>query len=315
MHVALGGTFNVLHAGHITLFEKAFQIADCLFVGICSDEFASGSRGKVNPLKDRMDAVIDLLDRWGGRYEICVIDDPYGPAAEMDDLDAIVVSAETEENAKAINAIRLSKGLYPLQIKTVPMLTDEGGNRISSSSILSARVRIGVGSENPVKVQAVRAVMERIYGTFELSCFPAENGVGDQPKGDETVEGARNRALAALQDNDLGVGIEAGVFEMLDGLYDIQYCVIVDREGHTTYGAGPAFRYPDRVAAEVRKGLPVGKSFPQVYGTEALGRSKGAIGFLSEGILDRQRLTEQSVLAAMVPRIRKDLYDEEQTGP
>ncbi len=310
MRVALGGTFNVLHAGHITLFEKAFQISDHLLVGICSDEFASQSRGRVNALQDRMDAVKALLDSWGGRYEICVIDDPHGPAAEMDDLDAIVVSMETEANAHSINEVRLSKGLYPLQVKTVPMLTDEAGDRISSSSLLQSRIRIGVGSENPVKLQAVRAVMERIYGAFEMRSFPADNGIGDQPSGMETKEGARNRAVAALQDNDLGIGIEAGVFEMEDGLYDVQYCAVVDRDGAITFGAGSAFRYPDRIAAEVREGVPVGEAFPKVYGTEALGRSKGAIGFLSEGLLDRQRLTEQSVLAAMVPRIRKDLYDE-----
>ncbi len=311
MKVAVGGTFNVLHAGHISLFEKAFQISDFLSVGICSDEFASQTRGRVNPLSARMQAVQELLDEWGGRYEITVIEHPHGSAVEMDDLDAIVVSEETEPVAAEINELRLSKGLYPLEVRSVPMITDDSGERISASNIVAARKRIAVCTENPVKVQAVRSVMERLYGIFELSSVAVDNGVGEQPMGEKTIEGARNRALNALGDNDLGIGIEAGVFEMIDGMYDVQYCAVVDRDGNVTYGAGSAFRYPDRVADVVRGGATVGEAFPQVYGTEALGRSKGAIGFLSEGLLDRQKLTEQSVLAAMVPRIRQDLYEEE----
>ena len=41
----------------------------------------------------------------------------------------------------------------------------------------------------------------------------------------------------------------------------------------------------------------------KVYGENDIGKNQGAIGFLSKGILDRKSLTEQSVLAAMIPRI------------
>ncbi|MDI3482768.1 MAG: inosine/xanthosine triphosphatase [Candidatus Methanomethylophilaceae archaeon] len=311
MRVALGGTFNVLHAGHMALFDKAFQIADHLLIGICSDEFASQNRGKVNPLSRRIEAVREVLDRWGGSYEIVVIDDPFGPAAEMNDLDAIVVSEETEGNAHIINEMRLSKGLYPLKIKTVPMLTDEKGEKISSTTLLSSfRKKIGVGSENPVKLRAVKAVLERLFVSVDVLPVPVDNSVGEQPMGERIREGAYNRAIAALMDNDFGVGIEAGVFEMEDGLYDVQWCAIVDQDGNISYGAGPAFRYPDRIAEAIRNGLSVGKAFPKVYGTERLGRSEGAIGFLTDGLLNRQKLTEQAVMAAMVPRLRKELYEE-----
>jgi non-canonical (house-cleaning) NTP pyrophosphatase len=32
------------------------------------------------------------------------------------------------------------------------------------------------------------------------------------------------------------------------------------------------------------------------------------VGILSNGLMKRQQLTEQAVLAAMIPRIRKDIY-------
>ena len=40
-----------------------------------------------------------------------------------------------------------------------------------------------------------------------------------------------------------------------------------------------------------------------VYGETNAGKTMGAIGILSKGLLDRRSLTEQSVLAAMIPRI------------
>ncbi len=39
-----------------------------------------------------------------------------------------------------------------------------------------------------------------------------------------------------------------------------------------------------------------------------IGKREGAIGFLSEGRMNRQELTEIAVLMAMVPRLRRGLY-------
>ena len=94
-----------------------------------------------------------------------------------------------------------------------------------------------------------------------------------------------------------------GVFEMLDSLYDIQYCAVLDRDGRFTVGTGSGFRYPDKVIELVRDGKTVGEAMKIVYSGDNPGKSQGAIGILSKGLLDRKSLTEQSVLAAMLPRI------------
>ena len=104
----------------------------------------------------------------------------------------------------------------------------------------------------------------------------------------------------------MAVGIEAGVFEMLDGLYDIQHCTIISKDGKATYGQGMGFRYPDDVAELVRNGLSVGEAMKEIYGSTEIGKKQGAIGLLSKGLIDRKTLTEQSVTAAMIPRIWDD---------
>ena len=94
--------------------------------------------------------------------------------------------------------------------------------------------------------------------------------------------------------------------EKLDGLYDIQHCTIVSRDGRETYGQGSGFRYPDGIAALVRSGMTVGDAVHEVYGSTDIGKRQGAVGLLSKGLIDRKTLTEQSVTAAMIPR----LWDE-----
>jgi non-canonical (house-cleaning) NTP pyrophosphatase len=43
-------------------------------------------------------------------------------------------------------------------------------------------------------------------------------------------------------------------------------------------------------------------------GIEDIGEKMGAVGYLTKGKLNREELTEQAVLMALVPRIRKELY-------
>ena len=46
----------------------------------------------------------------------------------------------------------------------------------------------------------------------------------------------------------------------------------------------------------------------ELTGRKGIGRTTGAIGFLSGGRMDRTKLTEAAVLMALIPRIRKELY-------
>ena len=165
---------------------------------------------------------------------------------------------------------------------------------------------IAVGSANRVKVEAVRDVMESIYGSVRIYAEDVRSGVPEQPFGDETHQGAVNRAKAAIGDRDLSVGIEAGVFEMYGELIDIQHCAILDKEGRITIGMGSGFAYPPAISKLVREGMTVGQAVDRIYEGESIGHSEGAIGYLSGGRLDRKDLTKQSVLAAMIPRLEDD---------
>ncbi|MDR2698237.1 MAG: inosine/xanthosine triphosphatase [Candidatus Methanoplasma sp.] len=306
------GTFSILHEGHKRLIWTAFDAGDEVIIGLTSDGMASGSGKDAVPFYLRKKELELFLADAYKPWEIIKIEDIYGPREKIDAADVIVVSEETVRNAEEVNRERCSRGIRPLEIVVIPVLGAYDGGKISSTGIMDGRysrdggnagMRIAVGSANRIKVEAVRSVMERIFGSVIVIPVEVESGVPKQPAELETRTGAINRAAAALGSNDLSVGIEAGVWPTDDGLYDFQYCAILDKEGRLTVGIGPGFRYPDDVAELVSKGMTVGEAFCELYGHDDIGKKQGAVGLLSKGLLDRKTLTEQSVITAMIPRM------------
>ncbi|MCL2142643.1 MAG: inosine/xanthosine triphosphatase [Methanomassiliicoccaceae archaeon] len=310
MKAILAGTFNVIHEGHKALIQRAFELSDDVTIGLTTDAMASSGRKRINPFYLRMKALIIFLDGIRKHADIVPISDQFGPALTMEP-GYLVVSRETEGNAHLINEKRVAAGLGPMIISMIEMVRGESGAEIHASKILSGECSrtggtdvtdIAVGSLNPVKVEAVRTVMERLFGSVRIIPVRAESGVPEQPFGDDTCKGAVNRAKAALGGHSMAVGIEAGVFEMYGHLYDVQHCAVIDKKGIITVGMSSGFRYPDKVADLVRGGMKVSDAMAAVYGSSR-GDKEGAVGTLSKGLLDRKALTEQSITAAMIPRI------------
>lgn len=66
--VFTNGCFDILHIGHIKLFEYCKQLGDDLVVGIDSDQRVSQNKGKNRPIncaKDRQDMLLSIrhIDR------------------------------------------------------------------------------------------------------------------------------------------------------------------------------------------------------------------------------------------------------------
>lgn len=320
MKAALGGTFNVLHRGHRALLDLAFEVGDEVLVGITSDAMASRSKGHVRPLEERKADLERYLHTKPGKWSVLVIDRPDEHLDVRTDLGALIVSPETRRTAESINRVRAARGLEPVRLVEVPHVLADDFLPIAARRVLAGEIDVegrllrplvvSVGSLNPVKVRAVKNVLSELYDHLEIRGTEVRSGVPEQPQGEDTRRGAMNRAAQAIGDADLGIGLEAGVFDTSDGLYDVQYCAILDRRGKYSIGHGMGFRYPTAVAELVRGGKTVGAAVKELYGKERDGRKDGAIGFLTQGMMDRTALAEQAVMAAMVPRIRKELYDD-----
>src|SRR5205823_6120382 len=84
MRVVLGGTFDVLHAGHEALLSAAFEgRPEEVVIGLTTDRFAKESRTHLNAFSVRERNLKRLLAARKWRHaRIEAIDDPFGPAGE-----------------------------------------------------------------------------------------------------------------------------------------------------------------------------------------------------------------------------------------
>ncbi|UCE74972.1 MAG: inosine/xanthosine triphosphatase [Methanomassiliicoccales archaeon] len=324
MKVCLGGTFNILHKGHELLFERAFEDDNQVYIGLTSDELGRKNKGVEIDDYDARKKTLESFLRgkgWEGRFTIVTLDDELGPAVR-DDYDAIVVSDETRSGAEAINYERKKDSLKPLEILSIKMAYAENGEVISATKIkkgymdingkMMRKVIVSVGSENQVKLDAAEHVFSKFFRRVQVKGLKVSGGVPEQPMEKEVIEGAIKRAKSALTEEcDFGVGIEAGLIwnEVANKYFDVQYCAVIDKSKRITFGHGSGFYYPSVLIELVKQGRTIGQSIEESYGIKDVGRKMGAIGYLSKGIFDRTKLTEQGVLMAMIPRIRRELYE------
>ncbi|MEK7602179.1 MAG: DUF84 family protein [Patescibacteria group bacterium] len=163
-------------------------------------------------------------------------------------------------------------------------------------------MKIGVGSKNQTKVNAVRTVLAGYPLFADAEVFPVAVQVEEfgHPKSIlETVEGAIDRAKQAYEGNDYGFGIEGGLIEIpktKTGYMEIGVCCIYDG-AQTHIGLSPAFEWPSKVLDGIlNKGLDGSQAVKAAGLTveDKLGEGQGIIGVLTKGRTSR---TEQNAIA------------------
>lgn len=326
MRVCLGGTFDRFHAGHEALLRAAFAGADAVFVGVSEGALAARPGRTVAAWDERAGMVREFAARAGfaGELEVAPLRDPAGPAA-AGVYDAIVVSPETAAGAARINDGRRRRGLPPLAVRVVPHVLGADRLPVSATAIAEGRIDragrrlrpvvVGAGSGNPVKLGAVEAEFAAFLPDAPLHVEPVAvaSGVPEQPQGEQTLRGARTRAQAAraaLTEADYWVGVEAGLVTFPGEAQpcDVQACVVLDRTGAETVGWGPGFHYPAWVTERALRGEMVSRILGPVANDPQIGGTTGAVGYLSEGRMDRTELTRVGLRMALLPRMRRDLY-------
>jgi pantetheine-phosphate adenylyltransferase len=141
--IATGGTFDIIHRGHLTLLSNAFTISDKVIIGLTSDELAE-KKGKlsINKYEKRLENLTAAISKEfpNASFQISKLDNDFGPAVLERGVEALIVSDETNNQGTVLNKLRAEKKLPPVKIITVPMFLAKDGTRISTTRIKNSEI-------------------------------------------------------------------------------------------------------------------------------------------------------------------------------
>lgn len=175
---------------------------------------------------------------------------------------------------------------------------------MTGPGLQAADVLVVVGSSNPVKLAAVRAVLARCAPGASVRAVSVQSGVPDQPWGDdETRAGALTRAVEALRLDPaagFGIGLEGGVVRDADGtVRTCAWAAVVDRDGVQSTGGSLAMPLPPAVVRLLEAGVELGHAMDAVARSTGTKHGAGAVGWLTAGLIDRRAAYEPLVTYAL----------------
>ena len=177
-----------------------------------------------------------------------------------------------------------------------------------------------VASRNPVKLAAAEAGFTRMFPSLpcRISGVSAPSGVSDQPMTSrETLQGALNRARSVrklVPEADFWMGIEGGVQTDPEGdltsgeLWAFAWVAVLGPGSFVGRGHTGAFPLPPAVAALVHEGKELGEADDIVFGRSNSKQENGAVGLLTDNVMDRAGFYAHAVTLALIPFKNPDLY-------
>ncbi len=173
--------------------------------------------------------------------------------------------------------------------------------------------KIIVASLNPVKIQAVENGFRKIFpeSTIECKGISVPSEVSDQPMTDaETLLGAENRIKNACKLSDKAdyyVGIEGGIDTFGEDMQVFAWIVIKsgNKLGKSRTGS---FILPKKVTSLVKQGKELGVANDIIFNKRNSKQKNGAVGILTDNIIDRTSYYTEAVVLALIPFKNADLY-------
>jgi len=191
--VVCGGTFDLFHAGHKAFLKDALNQSEKVLLGITGDTYVQGFKNGlgIEDFQTRKFAVEQFLNSIGAsdRVQIVTIASAYEPYLETSKAyQAIIVTEQTQQTAKAINLKRQQNGVLELEVVVSPLKKAEDGGIISSTRIRNGEVnREGRLYLNPQWQNKNLVLPERLRSILQKPWGEVLNEIPQNVKGEKTV--------------------------------------------------------------------------------------------------------------------------------
>jgi inosine/xanthosine triphosphatase len=175
-------------------------------------------------------------------------------------------------------------------------------------------LKIVVGSQNPVKINAAKSAFSQVFSGDKIQCEAASapSGVADQPMTSQaTREGAISRVKYCQQhfDADFYLAIEGGVDYFDDGPATFAYIAIANKQT-LSVGRSANLPLPKVIYQSLKNGDELGHVMDRLFKTDNVKQKQGAIGLLTNGQATRESIYTQAVILAIAPFLHTDLYNQ-----
>lgn len=176
-----------------------------------------------------------------------------------------------------------------------------------------ATERLIVASKNPVKINASLSAFKEVFlsTSFLVDGISVSSGVSAQPMSDEeTFQGAINRAVKARETYPIAnfwVGLEGGVEEIGGETRSVVWAVVLSKD-QIGKAKTASFILPPKMAEMIKGGMEMGDADDMIFGTVNSKQKLGAIGLLTNGVIDRTKLYKDGVILALIPFLNPELY-------
>jgi non-canonical (house-cleaning) NTP pyrophosphatase len=159
-------------------------------------------------------------------------------------------------------------------------------------------MKIILASKSEQKIRGLMIAVDELGINADLSTITAVSGVHEQPEGDETLLGARNRAMAARTalPDAYAIGIENG----LQKTADIAVVVIIAPDGKETIAESAPVFFPGEIIEEARR-----RGFDKVTAGKVLSEQCGSPhddpqSYLTNGQINRAAMIAEAIKKALM---------------
>lgn len=176
--------------------------------------------------------------------------------------------------------------------------------------------KVVIASQNPVKVSAVKKGFREMFlqENFDFEGISVPSGVQDQPMDNlSTLTGALNRAsnaMAKTPNADYWVGIEGGIEKSAEREMQAFAWIVIRSRQCIGKGKTGTFFLPYEIIALIDEGKELGEADDIVFGQSNSKQQNGAVGLLTDNVINRTDLYSQGVVLALIPFKKPEYYDQ-----